>query len=314
MGETLENHAARVLQSMRPGLPGGRRAARIPRGQPHARRRRAALGQPRGLRLFPVAQLARTPSDSAQKRVLRRSSSRPASTGIPLASRPRPSRRARCPAWLAGEMELSAALPAPAPARARALDPRQGRARPRRSPGPRPHRAAGAARRARGAAGSSRRSGTRDRRTSTRRRDSSRAPSRSRTSPRSWWATPARPRPGETWWDACAGEGGKTLHLSDLMAQQGPPLGDRPVGAAALDPEGAARRAPGCSTTGSAVWTGTGPAPFKTKCDGVLVDAPCSGVGTWQRNPHARWTTTLEDVRRAGGRPGGAPRPARRRP
>jgi 16S rRNA (cytosine967-C5)-methyltransferase len=28
----------------------------------------------------------------------------------------------------------------------------------------------------------------------------------------------------------------------------------------------------------------------------VLVDAPCSGVGTWQRNPHARWTTTPADV------------------
>jgi 16S rRNA (cytosine967-C5)-methyltransferase len=47
----------------------------------------------------------------------------------------------------------------------------------------------------------------------------------------------------------------------------------------------------------AAVWTGTGAAPFRTKCDGVLVDAPCSGVGTWQRNPHARWTTTIEDVR-----------------
>ena len=29
----------------------------------------------------------------------------------------------------------------------------------------------------------------------------------------------------------------------------------------------------------------------------ILVDAPCSGVGTWQRNPHARWTTTPQDVR-----------------
>ncbi len=46
----------------------------------------------------------------------------------------------------------------------------------------------------------------------------------------------------------------------------------------------------------SAVWTGAASAPFKATCDGVLVDAPCSGVGTWQRNPHARWTTTLEDV------------------
>ena len=36
--------------------------------------------------------------------------------------------------------------------------------------------------------------------------------------------------------------------------------------------------------------------PTKAKFDGILLDAPCSGVGTWQRNPHARWTTTLEDV------------------
>ena len=38
----------------------------------------------------------------------------------------------------------------------------------------------------------------------------------------------------------------------------------------------------------------------KGKFDGVLVDAPCSGVGTWQRNPHARWTTTLQDVQELG--------------
>jgi 16S rRNA (cytosine967-C5)-methyltransferase len=29
----------------------------------------------------------------------------------------------------------------------------------------------------------------------------------------------------------------------------------------------------------------------------VLVDAPCSGIGTWQRNPQARWTTGENDVR-----------------
>jgi 16S rRNA (cytosine967-C5)-methyltransferase len=27
------------------------------------------------------------------------------------------------------------------------------------------------------------------------------------------------------------------------------------------------------------------------------VDAPCSGIGTWQRNPQARWTTTPNDVK-----------------
>ena len=44
------------------------------------------------------------------------------------------------------------------------------------------------------------------------------------------------------------------------------------------------------------VWDGSARLPTKTKFDGILVDAPCSGVGTWQRNPQARWTTTPEDV------------------
>ena len=43
--------------------------------------------------------------------------------------------------------------------------------------------------------------------------------------------------------------------------------------------------------------TGSPRLPTKTKFDGILVDAPCSGVGTWQRNPHARWATTPNDVR-----------------
>ena len=31
----------------------------------------------------------------------------------------------------------------------------------------------------------------------------------------------AEPQPGQTWWDACAGEGGKLLHLSELMGNKG---------------------------------------------------------------------------------------------
>ena len=47
----------------------------------------------------------------------------------------------------------------------------------------------------------------------------------------------------------------------------------------------------------SAHWDGGRKLPTKTKFDGVLVDAPCSGIGTWQRNPQARWTTEPNDVR-----------------
>ncbi|MEO5804762.1 MAG: RsmB/NOP family class I SAM-dependent RNA methyltransferase, partial [Verrucomicrobiota bacterium] len=47
----------------------------------------------------------------------------------------------------------------------------------------------------------------------------------------------------------------------------------------------------------AALWDGGKKLPTKTKFDGVLVDAPCSGIGTWQRNPQARWTTSANDVR-----------------
>ena len=30
--------------------------------------------------------------------------------------------------------------------------------------------------------------------------------------------------------------------------------------------------------------------------DGVLVDAPCSGSGTWRRSPHLKWTTAPAEV------------------
>jgi 16S rRNA (cytosine967-C5)-methyltransferase len=43
-------------------------------------------------------------------------------------------------------------------------------------------------------------------------------------------------------------------------------------------------------------WDGSARPPTRTRFDGVLVDAPCTGLGTWHRNPHARWTTTPQDV------------------
>jgi 16S rRNA (cytosine967-C5)-methyltransferase len=104
------------------------------------------------------------------------------------------------------------------------------------------------------------------------------------------------PRPGETWWDACAGEGGKLLHLSDLMENRGLIwASDRVAWRLARLKQRAARA--GVFNYRAVAWDGGPRLPTKTKFDGVLVDAPCSGIGTWHRNPHARWTTTLEDVK-----------------
>ena len=103
------------------------------------------------------------------------------------------------------------------------------------------------------------------------------------------------PQPGETWWDACAGEGGKTMHLSDLMKNKGLIwVSDRSLRRLAKLKERAARAQ--VFNFRAAPWEGDARLPTKTKFDGILVDAPCSGVGTWQRNPHARWTTQPADV------------------
>lgn len=104
------------------------------------------------------------------------------------------------------------------------------------------------------------------------------------------------PQPGATWWDACAGEGGKTLHLADMMQKRGVVwASDRSARRLEVLRRRAARA--GIFNYRIAAWSGAGRTPLRAKCDGVLVDAPCSGVGTWQRNPHARWACSPADVR-----------------
>jgi 16S rRNA (cytosine967-C5)-methyltransferase len=104
------------------------------------------------------------------------------------------------------------------------------------------------------------------------------------------------PQSGETWWDACAGEGGKTLHLSDIMGNKGLIwASDRSKRRLAVLKKRAARAQ--AFNVRTREWDGQEHLPTKTQFDGVLVDAPCSGIGTWQRNPHARWTTKATDVR-----------------
>jgi len=103
------------------------------------------------------------------------------------------------------------------------------------------------------------------------------------------------PKPGDTWWDACAGEGGKLLHLSNLMENKGLIwASDRAEWRLKQLKRRAARA--GVFNYRAVTWDGGSKRPTRTKFDGLLVDAPCSGVGTWQRNPHARWTLKPQDV------------------
>jgi 16S rRNA (cytosine967-C5)-methyltransferase len=104
------------------------------------------------------------------------------------------------------------------------------------------------------------------------------------------------PKPGEKILDLCAGAGGKTVHLAALMENRGT------VTAVDLHPDklhlltaDAAR----LGVTTVAVHAGnaaTLPESFQGAFDRVLLDAPCSGLGTLRRNPEIRWRLTFADI------------------
>jgi 16S rRNA (cytosine967-C5)-methyltransferase len=105
-------------------------------------------------------------------------------------------------------------------------------------------------------------------------------------------AAAARAEPGMRVIDLCAGAGGKALTLAAAMDNRGVVL------ATDVDRTRLSRLAPRAERAGATIvetrlldgdreaaaledWT--------DRADVVLIDAPCSGTGTWRRNPEARW-------------------------
>ncbi|RDJ21535.1 RsmB/NOP family class I SAM-dependent RNA methyltransferase [Bosea caraganae] len=98
-------------------------------------------------------------------------------------------------------------------------------------------------------------------------------------------------QPGDTVIDLCAGAGGKTLALAALMQNQGrlfatdldsrrlAPLHDRLARSGATNVEIRVPRNRGHEALSDVMG----------QADLVLVDAPCTGSGTWRRNPDAKW-------------------------
>lgn len=107
-------------------------------------------------------------------------------------------------------------------------------------------------------------------------------------------------QPGECVVDLCAGAGGKTLALAAMMQGQGRLI------ACDIDRARLARLPERASRAGAMVACrlldggreAVALADLAGQVDAVLVDAPCSGSGTWRRNPEARWRLTPENIMR----------------
>lgn len=100
-------------------------------------------------------------------------------------------------------------------------------------------------------------------------------------------------KPGEMVLDLCAGAGGKTLALAAVMENKGQVFAfDRDRHRLAPIHERLKRAG---TRNVQVVGTDTEKlAPCRDRMDRVLVDAPCTGTGTWRRRPDIKWKLTAE--------------------
>ncbi len=107
------------------------------------------------------------------------------------------------------------------------------------------------------------------------------------------------PKPGDVVLDACSGAGIKTTHMAGLMQNRGTiialDINERKIaglkelsqrfGATIIEP-----------TIGDAT-EDMGPA-YGEQFDRILVDAPCSALGTLRRNPEIKWSRNAKDMKK----------------
>jgi 16S rRNA (cytosine967-C5)-methyltransferase len=104
--------------------------------------------------------------------------------------------------------------------------------------------------------------------------------------------------PGQRVVDACAGGGGKTLHLASLMQNKGRII--------ALDTEAwkleelkkRARRAGAGNIETRVIESSKTIKRLENSADRLLLDVPCSGLGVIRRNPDAKWKLSLDFIER----------------
>ncbi|MGB1701294.1 MAG: RsmB/NOP family class I SAM-dependent RNA methyltransferase, partial [Nannocystaceae bacterium] len=110
-----------------------------------------------------------------------------------------------------------------------------------------------------------------------------------------------QPKPGERVLDACAGQGGKSAQLAELMERRGELTMVEPneqrvesqretIRRCRLDDEALTLTRHHCTLANMPA----PPRPF----DAILVDAPCTGLGDLARHPELRWMRQPSDLPR----------------
>jgi 16S rRNA (cytosine967-C5)-methyltransferase len=104
------------------------------------------------------------------------------------------------------------------------------------------------------------------------------------------------PQPGEMIIDACAAPGGKTTHIAELMGDRGTIWAcDRTESRLRKLKENQQRL--GLRSIQICIGDSRSFTQFEGQADRVLLDVPCSGLGTLHRHADARWRQTLETAR-----------------
>jgi len=108
-------------------------------------------------------------------------------------------------------------------------------------------------------------------------------------------------KPGMRVVDACAGAGGKSLHLSALMQNKGRIIA-LDTGERRLDELRKRAARAGADNIEARIIDGAKTVKRMEKsADRLLLDVPCSGLGVLRRNPDAKWKLSQEEIERVKG-------------
>lgn len=98
--------------------------------------------------------------------------------------------------------------------------------------------------------------------------------------------------------DACAGAGGKSLHLAALMKNKGKIISMDVEDWKLEELKKRAKRAGVSNIETKAILPEKTIASLHNKADKLLLDVPCSGLGVLKRNPDAKWKLNPETIER----------------